>query len=250
MSTTIRKSAFGRTQLFHNDGNITFKELQCASSVVRRMDHECKFHSTDIMNKKGTCCWQCCHTFENEAIRLPRLYDVYEGVYHVYGNFCSLSCAKGYLMQLPFFEKEQHLYVFNRMASEVYNVSEVVEAPPRESLQIFGGPFSIEEYRNKTHRCVIQNPPFVSYCMLVEEKLAGHENMINSTERTSVRGLRIPEKGGSIRTNTVEVSDSRLTNRYEIYCKNQESKDEHMSKKAKTEKKIEPGGLGKFMKKP
>lgn len=246
MSTTIRKSAFGRTQLFHNDANITFQELQCASSIVRKNEHDCKFHT--ISNEKKCNCWHCCHPFDSEVIKLPRLYDIQEEVYHVYGTFCSLSCAKAYISQLPFFQKEQHLYVFNRMANEFYNSSEVVEAPPRETLQMFGGPFTIEEFRSKTHRCVVQHPPFVSYCMIVEEKMAGHNNIVNTTERTSVRGMRIPEKGIA-RQNTVEVSDNRLTNRYAQYCERQ-STEEPIPKKAKTEKKTtETGGLGRFMKK-
>lgn len=244
MSTSIRKSAFGRTQLFHDDSRKVYRELQCASSVVRRNEADSKFHSHGSSGNRSNC-WHCCHPFEGQAIQLPRLYDATECLYHVYGSFCSLSCSKAYLLNLPFFQKEQHMYVFNRMCKELYGIHEVIEAPPRETLHMFGGPFSIEEFRSKNHRCVIQNPPFVSYCMIVEEKLESHNNTLNSVQRSCVRGIRIPRIVEN-RNNTVEVSDNCLSNRYEQYCQQQNS--EPVAKKPKVEKKNASGGLGKFMK--
>ena len=249
MSNTVRKSAFGRTQLFHADADIEFKELQCSSSIIRHGDINHKYHTHNSQRNNNICCWHCCHPYTGDTYHIPRLYDTSENIYHVYGNFCSLNCAKAYLLNLPFFEKEQHMYVFMRMARELYKMDNVIEAPPKESLQMFGGPFSIEEFRAKHHRCVVQHPPFVSYCMIVEEKIVTAQTLqAEQIERSSVRGMKRPEKG-KISVSTIEVSDSRLTNKYAQYVEEHKTDEsEPVNKKQKSEKKNDNQGLGKFMK--
>lgn len=89
--------------------------------------------------------------------------------------------------------------VFVRMLREVYGIHEpIVEAPPRIALRSFGGPFDIEQFRKQTNVCTIVTPPFVSYCMLVEERQP-NENMGETSSaraqghRGSVKGLRRPD---------------------------------------------------------
>ena len=44
------------------------------------------------------------------------------------------------------------------------------ETPPRTALKMCGGPFDIEMFRKQTNVCLTVTPPFVSYCMLIEER--------------------------------------------------------------------------------
>lgn len=205
MSAPLRKSPFGRTQLFHDDDDIVFRELQCAASVTQRTDGGVVFHTQGC--GPGRACWHCCHPFDGNPVRLPRVYEPNTGTYHVYGNFCSLGCAKAHMLTLPHFNREQHSYVFKRMARDLYGVDSVQAAPPRTSLHMFGGPFSIEDFRTKTFPCTVATPPFVSYCMVIEEKLAAHP-----PDASTVRGMRIPSKvrvqGTSVDTNT-QVREDR-----------------------------------------
>ena len=214
MSHHARKSPFGRTQLFHDSHDTVFKELQCAASVTQRSDGGSKFHTQGC--GPGRACWHCCHDFEGSAVRLPRVFDAEAKVYHVYGNFCTLGCAKTHLKSLPQFNREQHMYVFRRMCREVYGVDDVIGAPPRVALQMFGGPFGIQEFRTKQYECQVHMPPFVSYCMVVEEKLAPRP-----IHNSSIRGMRIPNRikanGSSV------VSDAPMANRYRDFCEKQQS---------------------------
>jgi hypothetical protein len=66
------------------------------------------------------------------------------------------------------FDRGQHLNVLVRMLRDVYGVTgPVVETPPRPALKRFGGVFDPADVP-KAH-CRIVTPPFVSYCMLLEE---------------------------------------------------------------------------------
>lgn len=96
----------------------------------------------------GVCCWHCCHGFDTVPVPLPVNYDCTKDSFTVQGNFCSWGCAKAHLM-------DQHPYNVGRLSTiltllhrrTVGHIKHIVRAPPRVSLQMFGGPFSIEEFR-------------------------------------------------------------------------------------------------------
>jgi hypothetical protein len=87
--------------------------------------------------------------------------------------------------------------IFVRMLRDVYGIEgSVTEAPPRLSLKMFGGPFDIESFRKQTMTCSIVTPPFISYCMLIEERnphtVVGDGGSHETRQRGTVRGLRRP----------------------------------------------------------
>jgi len=102
------------------------------------------------------------------VVPLPSVYDSLEGVYHVYGRTCSPGCAKAYVLEHTTFDRGQHLNVLVRMLRDVYGIDgPIVETPPRPALRRFGGVFDPSSLPHA--RCRMIQPPFVSYCMLVEE---------------------------------------------------------------------------------
>lgn len=122
-------------------------------------------------NEQSSSCWHCCEPVtRNESIPIPKVYDTAEKVFHVYGTTCSPSCAKAYIVEHTSFDRGQNLNVLSKMLREVYDVNEPVPiAPPRCSYKRFGGVFDPK----KDFSCdfTLLHPPFVSYCMLVEEKM-------------------------------------------------------------------------------
>tara|TARA_B110001450_G_C17616997_1_gene479643 strand:+ start:200 stop:715 length:516 start_codon:yes stop_codon:yes gene_type:complete len=87
--------------------------------------------------------------------------------------------------------------IFVRMLRDVYGIEgSITEAPPRLSLKMFGGPFDIEPFRRQTMTCSIVTPPFISYCMLLEERnpytIVGDGESHETRQRGTVRGLRRP----------------------------------------------------------
>ena len=120
---SIRKSAFGRTNLFLNSTSVMFREVKCSASIMARQATASIYHMHDTNKiddlseecKKDMVCWHCCHTFEEDGFRLPRSYDPSEKVYHVYGWFCSANCCKAYILEHSTFDRGYQMNVFVRM---------------------------------------------------------------------------------------------------------------------------------------
>lgn len=169
----IRKSSYGRTQLFLPESGAVFREIKCMGGIVRR-DGTSVYHTVpDARTAEGAACWHCCEPIADpaSAVPLPRVYDATEDVYHVYGRTCSPSCAKAYVLEHTTFDRGNHLNTLMRMLRDLYGVrGPVVETPPRAALKRFGGTF---DPRGATKAsCRLVEPPFVSYCMIVEEHVA------------------------------------------------------------------------------
>lgn len=164
----VRKSAYGRTMLFLPERDVLFREIKCMGGLARR-DTASVYHMLPAARDESTaCCWHCCDAVD-EPIPLPRMYDTASQVYHVYGRCCSPGCAKAYILEHTTFDRGHHLNVLVRMLRDVYgHVGPVVESPPRPALKKFGGVLEVQ--KRKTTRCTLVEPPFVSYCMLVDEQ--------------------------------------------------------------------------------
>lgn len=232
--STIRKSAFGRTSLFIPSTNVLLREVQCMGGVSR-FEHVSIYHMHNTEGKKVDC-WHCCESYDGQTFNIPRLYDPVEKVYHVYGSFCSPNCGKAYILENSTYDRGQHLNTFVRMLREVYGITEkVIEAPPRISLSKFGGPFNIETFRTMKNICCINKPPFVSYCMVVEERTPS-----KATDKHELFTSK------SVEENTDEdISDLPSKPLYEDFLKNkqektQETENETKANPPKTRKRKEP----------
>lgn len=167
----IRKTSYGRTELFLPSESAIVREVKCMGGI-QRLDTACVYHMLpSARDAEVTCCWHCCESIPNvkNRIPLPRMYDTVEKTYHVYGVTCSPSCAKAYILEHTNFDRGQHLNMLVKMLREVYGIRQHVKtAPPRVSLVRFGGIFDPTTLPKA--ECTLIQPPFVSYCMLVEER--------------------------------------------------------------------------------
>jgi hypothetical protein len=112
---------------------------------------------------KRYACWNCCHCFEGAPVGIPE--KKVEDLYYTYGNFCSYNCAKRYLCpetmddyaswqsSLDYIsntEKSERLQLLEELYIKEYDLPAtrcIKPAPKRLTLTLFGGPLSIEEYR-------------------------------------------------------------------------------------------------------
>lgn len=174
MDRLIRKSAYGRTQLFLPSSSCIVREVKTLGGVVRH-DRANVYHLLPSCIQKGTSsvCWHCCDPIEGDVFPIPRCYDSSEKAFHVFGATCSPNCAKAYILEHTSFDRGQHLVVLTRMLRDVYDITEIIhETPPRAALKRFGGVFDTSSSLQRKVRCALVEPPFVSYCMLAEERLA------------------------------------------------------------------------------
>lgn len=137
-------------------------------------------------NARGLSCWHCCEPIES-CVPIPRIYDTYECVYHVFGATCSPNCAKAYIIEHTSFDRGRHINVLTHMLDAVYGITTpIIETPPRAALRRFGGMFDPQTRRTE---CKIVQPPFVSYSMIVEEQnTANVEEKTTPTEEEDVLG--------------------------------------------------------------
>ena len=134
----------------------------------------------------GICCWWCSHTFKTLPIGLPEKY--YDKKYYVTGNYCSFNCALAYNLSLndnKTWDRISLLYhlrnsIFNNLypidtgaLSDIKILDDIISAPPRCMLKIYGGKLTIEEFRNKSiilksqYRYIV--PPIISLSQPIEE---------------------------------------------------------------------------------
>ena len=73
--------------------------------------------------------------------------------------FCGFSCAKAHVLrdQRPAHDGFKRLQLLTELAKK-HGHGSVVTAPPRQALDKFGGPLSLEQFRNPSQSLVMQPP--------------------------------------------------------------------------------------------
>ena len=158
-------------------------------------------NNTNIWPEKtNIACWWCCHQFENIPCSLPQFYK--REKFYVKGIFCSFNCAASYNFNNSDNDMYEKYSLLNLMYKKLYNKNfvKINLAPPRETLKMFGGYLSIEEFRenalenNKLFNVI--SPPLISIIPKIEEsvnhnKVFGHtlvngvnENILNKTQNS------------------------------------------------------------------
>ena len=202
-SSMIRKAANGRAALYI-DG-VACTEMRCSSSISQHVQTSSKFHTHRCNNREDWAaatdmlCWHCCAGFDTPPVAAPQAFDAATGSYVVVGNFCSLSCAKGYTLDNPTSESGLHITLLERMARDIYGIKHVTAAPPRLSLACFGGPYALEAFRAVDRSSfAVHRSPYVCSYMCVEERAQSHNLSAFPTASVgTVHGMRRPAQSQS-----------------------------------------------------
>jgi hypothetical protein len=155
------------------------------------------YSSTSWPLKTNIYCWWCCHRFDTVPIPLPtqitrkkcltplKLKDYDIENFEVKGCFCSFNCALSFSMGSYSREKQylvlyflKKIYKLNNpnYSNEFVRTLTIKPAPPKEVLEIFGGPISISKYRESLQNSTIYNIidlPSISskqYIDIIEDK--------------------------------------------------------------------------------
>ena len=117
------------------------------------------------------CFWDC-QQFRGQPCVIPSAIE--EGIWRVYGNFCSPSCAASYLFneRLDSHLQWERYALLNRLYTN--DVQGVRLAPARTTLRLFGGPLEVEDYRailgEKRLRVDVMTPPMISIIQVMDTK--------------------------------------------------------------------------------
>ena len=123
-------------------------------------------------------CWHCCHTFDTVPISIPKTITTHhtnKRLFHVFGVFCSINCAKKFISETTAFDQQTILMQLHELCIHVFcipvgSVFACNDAPPRYFLKLFGGHLDIEAFRKTSvvARSVLITPPMVSHTMILE----------------------------------------------------------------------------------
>ena len=171
-------------------------------SFFNRLLHEA---SPNWPKQTDVCCWNCCHPFDTTPVCIPKKYDEVTNLFHVYGVFCSWNCAKAHLEeQYNSIASEQFMWMCI-MAKDVFGCdiySNLISAPPRFCLTMFGGDMTIEDYRAKslTTICEILEPPMISHFMMLRQSHADDNGYENTDDGNPIiSGIRRPQSNNATR---------------------------------------------------
>ena len=148
------------------------------------------------------CCWWCCHPWEGPEIHAPFKYDALLKQFTTKGRFCSFECAKAWIIERSGPRYGEILSFMALYRKHVFGKSvQCFSAPKRETLKIFGGPLSIEEFRASANRAPWVHEP-------------GDVHMVHEIE-TRARGVTAPAEGDSsgqtlVRTKPLKRAESKL----------------------------------------
>ena len=124
----------------------------------------------------NTHCWWCCHQFTCMPCSLPEYYK--KDKFYVSGCFCSFNCTASYNFSKNDDDVWERYTLLNLMYKKLYNqkLTKINLAPPRETLKMFGGYLSIEEFRENSLKndktFVVIKPPLISIIPKIEENIS------------------------------------------------------------------------------
>jgi hypothetical protein len=120
-------------------------------------------------------CFWCTCEFNGAPCFLPVKEEM--NTYHIYGNFCSPQCALSFLLQehLDSHVRWDRMALLHRMYRPAGKMNgRLYPAPPRESLTKYGGPYTVEQFRELIRenrvRVDIHLPPMVSILGTLDTK--------------------------------------------------------------------------------
>ena len=183
LETSLNKKS---NDIFFADYNIEKLQSKIINkdSIEKSDDNEC-------------LCWWCCHKFDNMPFFLPNKY--YHGKYHVFGHFCSPSCACAYNIDM----NDYKLWERNSLIIKLYNdltdskINNISPSPPKQMLKQFVGNITIDEFRKKTNSSISYSsrfilPPMVPLKTLIEESYKDRnkykwENKLNISKYNNLK---------------------------------------------------------------
>jgi len=151
-------------------------QLPCYYSEKLMVQYQDKNRLQKLPEKTDIHCYWDCHEFSGTPCVIPC--TIVDGVWRVYGNFCSPNCATSYLFsqRLDVAEQWERYSKLNRLYHAFCQspTQGIPAAPAREVLRIFGGSLDITEYRDllvsPSIRIDVLTPPMISIIQTMDTK--------------------------------------------------------------------------------
>ena len=122
-------------------------------------------------SKTNQWCWWCCHSFDSVPIPCPKTYNRLHKKFMVYGCFCSFNCVLSYNDSIHMPSRNSYLLIKGLQTAMTSNNSDISPAPPRQTLKVFGGTLTIQEFRKSFNNGIVYSfmqYPFMPYTQYIE----------------------------------------------------------------------------------
>jgi hypothetical protein len=169
--------------------------LNCTSNLKKNIfESNVNFYNTqqnDWVTETDIACWWCCHKFNYIPLGIPNY--ICKDKFYLFGCFCSFNCMLAYNLDIndsKIWDRQSYIYQMKNHIDPDNKIN-IHPAPPRQVLQMFGGPLSIQEYResfylvNKEYRYFL--PPMISIVGLIEEDVKDNSYSSNKYNRLIIK---------------------------------------------------------------
>lgn len=183
-------------------------------------------HTQQLPDFTDLACFWCCDTFQGRPCVIPL--KIVDGVWNVYGNFCTPQCCMSYLLSetIDTHTRWERIALLNRLYGGS-TCGRIYPAPNRECLQRFGGPISLQEFREISEsqriRVDIQLPPMVSILASMDTKpIDFYETSLRNTAANPYVNTRTTEESQSLklkRSKPLKDKESTLDSCLQIFKK-------------------------------
>ena len=149
------------------------KSIPCFTKMNLMVQFKDSQDAKKLPEKTDIACFWCVHGFSHQPCVIPE--REVNGVYNVYGNFCSPECGVAYLLKegLDPHVRWERMALLHRIYDQ-RGAGQIFPAPARECLSTFGGPMSIDVFRATLHskkvRVDVHMPPMVSILGSIDTK--------------------------------------------------------------------------------
>jgi hypothetical protein len=160
-------------------------------------------HNKQWLEHTDVCCWWCCHKFDSLPIGMPTDFNSKQKKFLVKGVFCSFACMTSYRDTKHNNVNTNSLvsYLYSKLTAEPIG-TKICRAPPKESLKMFGGELSIEEFRSSTSESKIYK--MMEYPMIVSR------DYIEEIDIANVKNANVKVFEESSFTRVVNLDDKRV----------------------------------------
>jgi hypothetical protein len=151
--------------------------LECSISFNKKIyESGVKFYNKggDVWPEQTEiACWWCCHEFDHIPLGIPEYIN--KNTFYLSGCYCSFNCMMAYNIDqndYKLYDRQSNIYQLKNKIDPECNMT-IRPAGPRQTLKLFGGPFTIIEYRhnffilNREYRYFM--PPMISIIGIIEE---------------------------------------------------------------------------------
>ena len=185
LSSFTPEKAQAQTQVQEKRTNVDEKPVSAPAQPVSKTAREygptkllVEYANTKVTKElpysvSAACFWTC-EPFEGRPCVIPM--SIIDGVWHVYGNYCNPQTAMAALLAEPLdtHVRWERIALLNMLYGPSFAQGRIYPAPDRAALQRFGGPMSIEEYRDLCDRgrlrVDIHMPPLISILASMDTK--------------------------------------------------------------------------------